>query len=205
MQRIDEVIKRSRGLKKWVHALLVVAGEARPRWWVRMLVNPFYHNKGRGAVIRRRTRIDVFPFKRFDLGAQSVIEDFSTVNNGVGDVVIGRRVLIGMGNVIIGPVTIGNDVILAQHVVMSGLNHGYEDVTVPVRDQKVRTAPIDIGKDCWIGANVVITAGVSVGQHSVIAAGSVVTKNIPSFAVAAGNPARVIKQYDHDRKVWLRF
>ncbi len=205
MSRIHDVIKKNPGLKKWLHALLVAEREARPRRWVRWFVNPFYHKKGKGVIIRRRTRLDVFPFNRFEVGDKSVIEDFSIINNGVGDVLIGQHSLIGISNVIIGPVTIGNHVIFAQHIVASGLNHGYEDITVPVRDQKVRTAPIHIGDACWIGANVVLTAGVSVGSHSVIGAGSVVTKDIPAYAVAAGNPARVIRQYDHGKKEWLRF
>ena len=56
--------------------------------------------------------------------------------------------------------------------------------------------------DCWIGANVVITAGVKIGKHCVIAAGSVVTKDIPAFSIAAGNPAKVIKQYHATTAKW---
>lgn len=205
MSRIHDVVKKYPGLKRRLHALLVSEREARPRRWVRWFVNPFYHKKGKGVIIRRRTRLDVFPFNRFEVGDRSVIEDFSTVNNGVGDVLIGRSSLIGMGNVIIGPVTIGNDVIFAQHIVASGLNHGYEDVTMPIRNQKVNTAPIQVGDGCWIGANVVLTAGVTIGLHSVIGAGSVVTKDIPAYSVAVGNPARVVRQYDHEKKEWLRF
>jgi len=63
---------------------------------------------------------------------------------------------------------------------------------------------IIIEDECWIGANAVITAGVTIGKHSVIAAGSVVTKNIPPYSVAVGNPARVIKQYNFETKQWLR-
>jgi acetyltransferase-like isoleucine patch superfamily enzyme len=54
----------------------------------------------------------------------------------------------------------------------------------------------------WIGANAVITAGVTIGKHSIIAAGAVVTKNIPPYSVAVGNPARVIKQYNFTSQKW---
>jgi acetyltransferase-like isoleucine patch superfamily enzyme len=178
--------------------------QARPRKWVSWFVNPWYHKRGKASVIRSRTRMDVIPFNKFELGSYSTIEDFCTINNGVGDVIIGNETRIGMGNVVIGPVTIGNFVILAQNIVMSGLNHSYEDVNLPIDKQKVTTSPITVEDECWIGANAVLTAGVTVGKHSVIAAGAVVTKNIPPYSVAVGNPARVIKQYDFNQKQWVK-
>ena len=148
--------------------------------------------------------MDVLPWNRFEIGNYSTIEDFSTVNNGVGDVIIGSDVIIGLGNVIIGPVKIGDAVILAQNVAVSGLNHSYEDIHTRIRDQTVSTLPITIEDDCWIGANAVITAGVTIGKHCVIAAGSVVTKDIPPYSIAVGNPARVIKRFDFEKNEWVR-
>lgn len=148
--------------------------------------------------------MDVLPFNKFELGERSVIESFCTVNNGVGDVFIGYNTLVGIGNVVIGPVRIGNNVIMAQNIVASGLNHIYEDIHVPIVQQNVTTAAISIGDDSWIGANVVITAGVNIGRHCVVAAGSVVTKNIPNYSIAAGNPARVIKKFDETLNAWVR-
>lgn len=182
--------------------MLIPSGEARPRLWVRWFVNPFYHHRGKGSIIRFRVRMDVFPFKNFSLGSKSIIEQFATINNGVGDVIIGDNCGIGISNVIIGPVTMGNYVMLAQNIVMSGLNHGYEDISMPPRLQKVITKQITIADNVWIGANSVITAGVTIGKHSVIGAGSVVTKNIPDYAVAVGNPARVIKKYNFTTNSW---
>lgn len=201
---LKDKIKHHPRLKSFVHYLLVPKHEARPRTWVRWLVNPFVHKRGKGSIIRRRTRMDVLPFNDFALGADSVIEDFCTINNGVGAVHIGDRSLIGMGNVVIGPVSIGNDVIFAQNIVASGLNHNYEDISRPIHAQGVSTRPIVVEDECWIGANVVLTAGVRIGKHSVVAAGSVVTKDIPPLSIAAGNPARVIKQYNPDNGVWER-
>lgn len=184
--------------------MLVPGGEARPRLWVKWFVNPFVHKKGNGAKVRWRTRMDVLPFNNFSLGSGSTIEDFSTINNGVGDVIIGNNTLIGMSNVIIGPITIGNNVIFAQNIVASGLNHEYTDVNTPIHEQKILVSPITVEDDCWIAANSVITAGVTIGRHSVIAAGAVVTKNIPPNSVAVGNPAKVIKQYDAATEQWVR-
>ena len=132
------------------------------------------------------------------------MEDFATINNGVGDVIIGDRTIIGIGNVVIGPVKIGNDVMFAQNIVVSGLNHGYEDVTLPPSVQKVSTGQIDIGDNVWIGANAVITAGVTIGKHAIIGGGSVVTKNIPDYSVAVGNPAKVIKKYNFELQTWQK-
>jgi len=199
---LAKTIKSNQALKSFAHQLLV--GNARPRWWVRQFVAPFTYQRGKNSVIRRNTRMDIFPFNKFALGANSTIEDFCTVNNGVGDVLIGDDSRFGLGSVLIGPVKIGNHVIIAQHVVLSGMNHTYTDVNVPIRLQKVTTARIVIEDEVWIGANAVLTAGVTIGKHSVVAGGSVVTKNIPPYCVAAGNPARVIKQYNFQTKEWER-
>jgi acetyltransferase-like isoleucine patch superfamily enzyme len=91
---------------------------------------------------------------------------------------------------------------LAQNIVVSGLNHGYEDVITPPSLQKTTTKQITISDDVWIGANSVITAGVTLGKHCVIGAGSVVTKDIPEFTVAVGNPARIIKKYNTITQAW---
>ena len=201
---IITAIKNNARLKKLVHWCLVPKYQARPRLWVKVMVNPFYHSKGKGAVICRRSRIDVLPFQPFSIGDFSTVEDFSTINNGVGAVHIGNNTRIGLGNVIIGPVIIGNNVIMAQNIVVSGLNHNYQNVAIPISLQGETVNAITIEDDCWIGANVVITAGVTIGKHSVVAGGAVVTKSIPPFCVAVGNPAKVIKLYNSTTKNWDR-
>ena len=183
---------------------MIPSYEARPRKWVSWFINPLYHKRGKSTVVRSRARLDVLPSNKFEIGSYSMVEDFSTINNGVGDVIIGNNTIIGMGNVVIGPVTIGNSVIFAQNVVVSGLNHRYEDIKVPIRDQTVTTLPIVIEDEVWIGANAVVTAGVTIGKHSVVAAGAVVTKNISPYSIVVGNPARVVKKYDFSKHEWVR-
>ncbi|TDQ12013.1 acyltransferase [Pedobacter metabolipauper] len=203
MKLLLERLKNNAQFKKIAHWMMIPSGEARPRLWIKWFVNPFFHKHKKGSKIRYRTRMDVLPFNLFEIGKKAVIEDFSVVNNGVGAVIIGDETLVGMSNVIIGPVTIGNHVITAQNVVMSGLNHEYQDISIPISQQKVTTKPIKIDDECWIGANVVITAGVNIGKHSVIGAGSVVTKDIPPYSVALGNPAKIIKTYDPVSNSWV--
>lgn len=197
-------IKSNSALKQFVHRLLVPKHQARPRTWVKWFVNPFIHQRGKDVTICRRTRMDLLPFNAFTIGDCSTVEDFATVNNGVGAVHIGKHSRVGLGNVIIGPVNIGNQVMLAQNIVLSGLNHQYQDITLPVSLQPVSTSPIVIEDECWIGANVVITAGVTIGKHSVVAGGSVVTKSVPPYSVVAGNPAKLIKQYNFETEMWER-
>ncbi len=201
---IVDKVKSNPRLKKLVLYMLIPKNQARPRLWVKLFVNPFKHHKGKGSLIRRSVRMDVMPFNYFSLGKDSTIEDFSTINNGVGDVVIGDRVRIGLGNTLIGPITIGNDIMFAQNIVLSGLNHGYEDISLPISDQPVSTKPIVIEDEVWIGANAVITAGVTVGKHSIVAAGSVVVKSVPPYSIVGGNPAKLLKQYNQTTKSWER-
>ena len=202
MSKLIETIKSNPRLKSLALAVLMPRNQARPRLWVKWFLNPFKHKRGKNSLIRSMTRMDVLPFNDFVLGNDSTIEDFSTVNNGVGHVLIGDRTRIGISCVLIGPVKVGNDVMLAQNIVMSGLNHGYEDISTPISIQPCTTAEIVVEDEAWIGANSVITAGVKIGKHSVVAAGSVVTKDVPAYSIAAGNPARILKRYNFDTKTW---
>lgn len=201
---IKEKIKANPRLKQLAIWALMPPNQARPRLWVKWFLNPLKHKKGKGSCIRRRTRMDVLPFNKFEIGMNSTIEDFATVNNGVGDIIIGNNTRIGLGCVLIGPVRVGNDIMFAQNIVASGLNHGYQDISLPPRLQPVETKEIIIDDDVWIGANSVITAGVHIGMHCIVAAGSVVTKSFPPYTVIGGNPAKVLKQYNHTTQSWIK-
>ena len=182
-------IKNNPRLKKFVIGLISPHKHPRPRLWVRWLVNPFVHKKGRGALIRRHARLDVFPWRRFEVGR---------------DALIGDAARIGIGSVVIGPVRMGDRAGLGQHVFISGFNHGYADGTRDSNEQKLVRKEVVIGRESHIGANSVVVAGVEIGERCQIGAGSVVTKNIPPYSVAVGNPARVIKRYDPENKTWVK-
>lgn len=201
---ITNKIKNSPKLKQLALWLLMPVGQARPRAWMRIFVNPFTMKRGKGSSIRKRTRMDVFPFNKFYLGQNSTVEDFCTINNATGNVFIGSRTRIGLGSVLIGPVNIGDDVRLAQNVVVTALNHNYTDISKPISEQGVHTEQVYIGDETWIGANAVILPGIFIGKHCVVAAGSVVTRNVPSNTVVAGNPAVIIKQFNNKTEQWER-
>ena len=129
--------------------------------------------------------MDTPPYRRFSLGRKSVVESFSCINNAVGDVVIGDHTRIGLHNTIIGPVTIGSHVNLAHH--------NFDDATRRIDQQGVSTQPVTIADDVWIGAGAVVLPGVTIGRHSVVAAGAVVTRDVPDGCVVGGVPAKIIK------------
>jgi acetyltransferase-like isoleucine patch superfamily enzyme len=195
-------IKSNPKIKQLVLVAIAPKRNPRPRLWVRWFLNPFFHKKGKGSTIRHNSRIDVFPWNKFTIGALTTVESFCTVNNGSGDVILGDRVRVGIGSVVIGPVTMGSGSGLGQHVFVSGFNHGYEDGAKNSTQQALVIKPTIIEEDAHIGANSVILAGVTVGKRCQIGAGSVVTKDIPPYSIAVGNPAKVIKQFNHSSGIW---
>jgi carbonic anhydrase/acetyltransferase-like protein (isoleucine patch superfamily) len=198
---IRELIESYPGIKKMLHFLLVTTG-SRPRIWTRLFINPFIHQRSWNASISWHARLDVLPNHKFIIGAGSAIEDHTIISNGLGDIIIGTNTFIGYSNIIIGPAKIGNNIIFAQHVVLSGLNHGYENIHTPIKFQPCKMKEIVIEDDCWIGANVVITAGCRIGKHSVVAAGSVITRDVLPFSVVGGNPAKILKVYNEKNQQW---
>jgi len=185
-------IKGSPKMKQLLDWLIMNQRDARPRWYIRMLA-PFYQRRGRGSKIYPSVRMDTPPYRCFSLGSHSVVESFSCINNAVGDVLIGKHTRIGLHNTIIGPVTIGDHVNLAQGITVTALNHNFADTTKRIDEQGITTRPVVIGDDVWIGANAVILPGVTIGRHAVIAAGAVVTKDVPEKTLVGGVPAKIIK------------
>lgn len=107
---------------------------------------------------------------------------------------IGSNSGIGRDSIIQGDVTIGDGVMMGPECIIYTKNHEFSDVTVPMfRQGTSEVRPVIISDDVWIGARVTILPGVNIGTGSIIGAGSVVTKDVPEYAIVGGNPARVIK------------
>jgi acetyltransferase-like isoleucine patch superfamily enzyme len=89
-------------------------------------------------------------------------------------------------------------------VYVTDANHGYEDVDETIGRQFAPPRPVAVGPGSWLGHGAVVLPGATVGEHVVVGAGSVVTGDLPSYSVAVGNPARVIRRYDTERAEWVR-
>ncbi len=114
------------------------------------------------------------------------------------EIVIGNNCTINRNTIIIGKVYIDDDCLIAPDCVIAGSNHMFDE-KMKIRDQKVVSKGIHIHSDVWLGANVTVLDGVSIGEGSIIGAGSVVVNDIPNYSVAVGNPCRVIKQRYSDK------
>lgn len=101
-------------------------------------------------------------------------------------------------------IVIGRRVAVTENVGIFDIWHRYDNPDVPIVDQPLRTAPVEIGDGCLIGMGAVIMPGVRIGRQSVVAANAVVTESVPDWSVVAGVPARIVKRYDEVRQQWTR-
>lgn len=152
---------------------------------------------GKGSVIREYAQLSCREHGSITIGNDSDIEQFvilQTQRNGF--ITIGTNTCINAFSVIYGAggVTIGDNTRIACHTVIIASSHNFDDTTRDIHVQGITARGITIGNDVWIGAGVRILDGVHIGDHAVIGAGSVVTRDIPMNAVAIGVPARVTRQ-----------
>lgn len=130
------------------------------------------------------------------------VADSCELNQGVelnpfgGSIRIARRVWLGPYVVIYGHggVEIGEQTLVSMHCAILSSNHAIPAMGTLVRDMADELLPTRIGRDVWIGANAVILGGVTVGDGAVVAAGTVVTKNVEAGVIVAGVPAREIRR-----------
>jgi maltose O-acetyltransferase len=111
---------------------------------------------------------------------------------------LGHRSGIGIDCRLYGPVQIRDDVMMGPEVVIYASSHDYSDVDTPMIGQGRQTdRPVLIDSNVWIGTRAIILPGVRIGEGAIVGAGAVVTRDVPEYAVVAGNPARVVR----DRRI----
>ncbi|MEU0219958.1 acyltransferase [Streptomyces sp. NPDC006265] len=123
------------------------------------------------------------------LGDRSYIAAHAYVTDAIR---MGADCTVNPFTVVRGTVTLGDGVRIGAHSSLLGFNHGLAP-DLPVHQQPVTSQGITVGDDVWIGSHVVVVDGVTIGDHCVIGAGAVVTKDLPAWSVAAGNPARRLR------------
>lgn len=101
-------------------------------------------------------------------------------------------------------ITIEDDVLIASNVLITDENHGKNPTIPNYMYQPLEIKEVYIGRGCWIGEQCCILPGANIGEKSIIGANSVVTSDIPSYTIAVGNPAKVIKKYDFQKNAWVK-
>jgi acetyltransferase-like isoleucine patch superfamily enzyme len=137
---------------------------------------------------------------RLVIGEQSLLEPncWITISEH-GRVTIGEGTFLNMGTMVAceNEVTIGDHVMLANGCFVSDASHRYDDRSMPVTWQGFTSkGPTRIGSNTWFGVNCVVTTGVTVGERCVIGANSVVTRDLPDGVIAAGAPAKVVREIE---------
>jgi serine acetyltransferase len=200
-----------------------VAGEAINRSWelIRSLgaLHPESHRAARFGHLGRGSLIAfpvtaLFGERWMRIGDETLFGPWVTLTAGYSPdqpdvpdpaLVIGDRCVIGARCGIIAHhrIDIGDDVWMGEDVFVTDANHGYEDLDEPIGRQLADAEPVSIGDQSWLGHGAVVLAGVHLGRHVVVAAGSVVKDDVPDHCVVAGVPARVVRRLDQTGS-WCR-
>jgi acetyltransferase-like isoleucine patch superfamily enzyme len=166
------------------------------------ILHAWHLRVGRGFVAEDGCEINALSRRGLTFGDRVTVGKYALIrptSNYGGE--LGEGLIVGNGSNI-GPysyigcsgfVSIGSNVMMSPRVSIYAENHNFERSDLTMKEQGVTREEVHVEDDCWIAANTVILAGVTIGQGSIIAAGSVVTKSVPPFSVVGGVPARVIR------------
>ncbi len=139
---------------------------------------------GEGSMVMKNAILHVYNFRQLP-------------HSGIS---IGARALVGEGCILRGQggISIGDDVYLGTLVQILAVNHIFADTSRPISQQGITAEGVSIADGAWIGSGALILDGVTIGRNSVVGAGAVVTKDVPDYSVAVGNPARVVRDLRSD-------
>ena len=158
---------------------------------------------GKDLIVEDYAEINCLSTQKIILGNRVSIGKFAIIRpSNIYGGEIGEGLKIG-SNSNIGPycyigcsgyIEIGDNVMMSPRVSIYAENHVFSDTNITIKAQGVQKQFVKIEDDCWIAANSIILAGVTIGKGSVVAAGSVVTRDVPPYSIVAGVPAEIIKQ-----------
>ncbi len=149
-----------------------------------------YIELGRNVIIFKNCRIELLP-KYGDqmFEPQLLIGDYTQIHQNAHITCSGS-------------ITVGKNVVITSNVTITDINHLYNDVEIPINLQQIQVKPVEIGDQSYVYNNSVILPGVKIGKHCIVAANSVVTRDIPDYSVVAGNPAKIVKRFNTTTNNW---
>ena len=159
--------------------------ELSPECFIDDYVTIFAHPQSTGGVYLAQN-VHIYRWSVVELG------------EGAGNLWIGKNTYLQSGcilNPFVGNISIGANCMIAARCSFTPYQHGFADIHRPMREQSLTSrGDINIEDDVWLGLNVCVMDGVTIGKGSIVGAGSIVTKDIPPYSIAAGVPARVIRK-----------
>ena len=146
---------------------------------------------------------------RSRVGAFCRFECYSSYHGQIlnGAIYVGEKTVIGNYVSLLSAkeITIGDHCLIASNVFITDLNHGIDlSCDKPFEDQPLTVKKVAIGSNCWIGEKSIVLSGVSLGNNTIVAGGSVVTKSFGGNCIIGGNPAKIIKIWDDKSNSWVK-
>jgi acetyltransferase-like isoleucine patch superfamily enzyme len=181
------------------------------------LIKKKFHSFGKSSIVKPilnstnekfisvGENVDIGAFCRItvstEFGGHKVKSD-NKVRIKIGDnVSIGNNSFLSANN----NIEVGKNVIMSSYVFVTDHDHGFGNIEKSLHEQPLTEGGfVTIGNDVFLGVKSSILKNVAIGERAVIAANAVVTKDVPAYSIVAGNPARIIKKYDFEKKEWMK-